>query len=46
MTFEQILQLIQEGTKLVQAIQGLGINLSGVQIHTSSPIDLLSFIRK
>lgn len=41
-----VLQILQEVNKLLEGAKGLGLDLSGVKLHTSSPIDLLSFLSK
>lgn len=40
MTIQEILLIIDAITKLLAALQGIGVNLSNVQMKTTNPLDL------
>lgn len=46
MNFAEIISAIEAITKLIESLKGLGIDLSGVKLHTSTPIDLVTFLKK
>lgn len=46
MNLQEILAIIQAVNLVLENLGKLGVNLSGVQLHTSSPIDLLTLFRR
>jgi hypothetical protein len=46
MNLEQILQALQLFSQILGQLQALGVNVSGVQIHTPTPIDLSQLLVK
>ena len=40
MNVQEILQIVQAATALIESLKGLGLDLSGVKLHTSQPLDL------
>ena len=46
MDLAEILRILEAATKLIEALKGLGIDMSGVKLQTSTPIDVLGLIKK
>lgn len=46
MNLQEILAIIEAVTKLIESLKGLGLDLSGVKVATSQPLDLLSLIKR
>lgn len=39
-TLKTIIALIEAITKLADSLKGMGIDLSGIKLHTTDPLDL------
>lgn len=46
MNLQEILAIVEAVTKLIDSLKGLGLDLSGVKITTSAPLDLLSLLKR
>jgi hypothetical protein len=46
MNLEEILQIVEAVTKLVEALKGLGLDASGIKLQTSQPVDLLALFKQ
>ncbi len=45
MNLADIIRLIEALVKLIEALKGLGVDVSGIKLQTSEPFDLLTLFK-
>lgn len=46
MNVEQILQLLQLIIQILDKLAAIGVNVSDIKLHTSSPLDLMTLFKQ